>query len=140
MRVTHAGLHLCRTGTFKMQDVFDMVYSLLVFVNIRIILYKTYVVLICGKYNTLTLEFKINIAIRVPLQSIFPPSLKTVTFIFGDKRLFDFQPQIEQPPVKIIKDPQSEVTAEPSHNVLTQLLKYSFKYASCVQHDFTKSR
>ena len=35
MRVTHAGLHLCRTGTFKMQDVFDMVYSLLVFVNIR---------------------------------------------------------------------------------------------------------
>ena len=65
MRVTHAGLHLCRTGTFKMQDVFDMVYSLLVFVNIRVILYKTYVVLICGKYNTLTLEFKINIAIRV---------------------------------------------------------------------------
>ena len=53
MRVTHAGLHLCRTGTFKMQDVFDMVYSLLVFVNIRVILYKTYVVLICGKYNTL---------------------------------------------------------------------------------------
>ena len=51
----------------KMQDVFDMVYSLLVFVNIRVILYKTYVVLICGKYNTLTLEFKINIAIRVPL-------------------------------------------------------------------------
>ena len=44
-----------------------MVYSLLVFVNIRVILYKTYVVLICGKYNTLTLEFKINIAIRVPL-------------------------------------------------------------------------
>ena len=40
----------------KMQDVFDMVYSLLVFVNIRVILYKTYVVLICGKYNTLTLE------------------------------------------------------------------------------------
>ena len=68
MRVTHAGLHLCRTGTFKMQDVFDMVYSLLVFVNIRVILYKTYVVLICGKYNTLTLEFKINIAICVPLQ------------------------------------------------------------------------
>ena len=56
MRVTYAGLHLCRTGTFKMQDVFDMVYSLLVFVNIRVILYKTYVVLICGKYNTLTLE------------------------------------------------------------------------------------
>ena len=55
MRVTHAGLHLCRTGTFKMQDVFDMMYSLLVFVNIRVILYKTYVVLICGKYNTLTL-------------------------------------------------------------------------------------
>ena len=68
MRVTHAGLHLCRTGTFKMQDVFDMVYSVLVFVNIRVILYKTYVVLICGKYNTLTLEFKINIAICVPLQ------------------------------------------------------------------------
>ena len=68
MRVTHAGLHLCRTGTFKMQDVFDMVYSLLVFVNIRVILYKTYVVLICGKYNTLTLEFKINIAIHVLLQ------------------------------------------------------------------------
>ena len=67
MRVTHAGLHLCRTGTFKMQDVFDMVYSLLVFVNIRVILYKTYVVLICAKYNTLTLEFKINIAMRVPL-------------------------------------------------------------------------
>ena len=67
MRVTHAGLHLCRSGTFKMQDVFDMVYSLLVFVNIRVILYKTYVVLICGKYNTLTLEFKINIAICVPL-------------------------------------------------------------------------
>ena len=67
MRVTHAGLHLCRTGTFKMQDVFDMVYSLLVFVNMRVILYKTYVVLIYGKYNTLTLEFKINIAIRVPL-------------------------------------------------------------------------
>ena len=41
MRVTHAGLHLCRTVTFKMQDVFDMVYSLLVFVNIRVILYKT---------------------------------------------------------------------------------------------------
>ena len=71
MRVTHAGLHLCRTSTFKMQDVFDMVYSLLVFVNIRVILYKTYVVLICGKYNTLTLEFKINIAIRVPLQKEF---------------------------------------------------------------------
>ena len=69
MRVTHAGLHLCRTGTFKMQDVFDMVYSLLVFVNIRVILYKTYVVLIFGKYNTLTLEFKINIAIHVPLHS-----------------------------------------------------------------------
>ena len=51
-----------------MQDVFDMVYSLLVFVNMRVILYKTYVVLIYGKYNTLTLEFKINIAIRVPLQ------------------------------------------------------------------------
>ena len=67
MRVTHVGLHLCRTGTFKMQDVFDMVYSLLVFVNTRVILYKTYVVLICGKYNTLTLEFKINIAICVPL-------------------------------------------------------------------------
>ena len=67
MRATHASLHLCRTGTLKMQDVFDMVYSLLVFVNIRVILYKTYVVLICGKYNTLTLEFKINIAIRVPL-------------------------------------------------------------------------
>ena len=60
MRVTHAGLHLCRTGTFKMQGVFDMVYSLLVFVNIRVILYKTYMVLICGKYNTLTLEFKIT--------------------------------------------------------------------------------
>ena len=43
-----------------------MVYSLLVFVNIRVILYKRYVVLIGGKYNTLTLEFKINIAIRVP--------------------------------------------------------------------------
>ena len=70
MRVTHAGLHLCRTGTFKMQDVFDMVYSLLVFVNIRVILYKTYVVLFCGKYNTLTLEFKINIAICVPLQML----------------------------------------------------------------------
>ena len=69
MRITHAGLHLCRTGTLKMQDVFDMVYSLLVFVNIRVILYKTYVVLICGKYNTLTLEFKINIAICVPLHS-----------------------------------------------------------------------
>ena len=69
MRVTHAGLHLCRPCTFKMQDVFDMVYSLLVFVNIRVILYKTYVVLICGKYNTLTLEFKINIAIHVPLHS-----------------------------------------------------------------------
>ena len=69
MRVTHAGLHLCRTGTFKMQDVFDMVYSLLVFVNIRVILYKTYVVLICGKYNKLTLEFKINITICVPLHS-----------------------------------------------------------------------
>ena len=68
MRVTHAGLHLCRTGTFKMQDVFDMVYSLLVFVNMRVILYKTYVVLIYGKYNTLTLEFKINIAICVPTQ------------------------------------------------------------------------
>ena len=68
MRVTHAGLHLCRTGTFKMQDVFDMVYSLLVFVNIRVILYKTYVVLICAKYNTLTLEFKINIVMHVPLQ------------------------------------------------------------------------
>ena len=50
-----------------MQDVFDKVYSLLVFVNIRVILYKTYVVLICGKYNTLTLEFKINIATCVPL-------------------------------------------------------------------------
>ena len=44
MRVTHAGLHLCRTGTFKMQEVFDMVYSLLVFVNTRVILYKT----LCG--------------------------------------------------------------------------------------------
>ena len=76
MRVTHAGLHLCRTGTFKMQDVFDMVYSLLVFVNIRVILYKTYVVLICGKYNTLTLEFKINIAIRVPLHTA-PPTRST---------------------------------------------------------------
>ena len=72
MRVTHAGLHLCRTGTFKMQDVFDMVYSLLVFVNIRVILYKTYVVLICGKYNTLTLEFKINIAIRTVTCVNFP--------------------------------------------------------------------
>ena len=75
MRVTHVGLHLCRTGTFKMQDVFDMVYSLLVFVNIRVILYKTYVVLICGKYNTLTLEFKINIAIRVPLQTLVRATL-----------------------------------------------------------------
>ena len=36
MRVTRAGLHLCRTGSFKMQDVFDMVYSLLVFVNCNI--------------------------------------------------------------------------------------------------------
>ena len=80
MRVTHAGLHLCRTGTFKIQDVFDMVYSLLVFVNIRVILYKTYVVLICGKYNTLTLEFKINIAIRVPLHFTAHPSLKWLTF------------------------------------------------------------
>ena len=48
-----------------------MVYSLLLFVNIRVILYKTYVILICGKYNTLTLQFKINIAIRVPLH-IYP--------------------------------------------------------------------
>ena len=29
-----------------------MVYSLLLFVNIRVILSKTYVVLVCGKYNT----------------------------------------------------------------------------------------
>ena len=28
-------------------------------------------VLICGQYNTLTLEFKINIAIRVPLHMLF---------------------------------------------------------------------
>ena len=56
-----------------MQDVFDMVYSLLVFVNIRVILYKTYVLLICAKYNTLTLEFKINIAMRVPLQKFQLP-------------------------------------------------------------------
>ena len=63
-------VYICaELSTFKMQDVFDMVYSLLVFVNIRVILYKTYVVLICGKYNTLTLEFKINIAIHVPLHS-----------------------------------------------------------------------
>ena len=47
-----------------------MVHSVLVFVNIRVILYKTYVVLICGKYNTLTLEFKINIALCVPLHSM----------------------------------------------------------------------
>ena len=80
MRVTHAGLHLCRTGTFKMQDVFDMVYSLLVFVNIRVILYKTYVVLICGKYNTLTLEFKINIAIRVPLHLTLLTNVPKITF------------------------------------------------------------
>ena len=57
MRVTHAGLHLCRTGTFKMQDVFDMVYSLLVFVNIRVILYKN----ICG-INLWTIQY-INIRI-----------------------------------------------------------------------------
>ena len=71
MRVTHAHLYLCRTGTLKMQDVFDMVYSLLVFVNMRVILYKIYVVLICGKYNTLTLEFKINITICVLLHKKF---------------------------------------------------------------------
>ena len=29
-----------------------MVYSLLLFVNMRVILSKTYVVFICGKYNT----------------------------------------------------------------------------------------
>ena len=46
-----------------------MVYSLLVFVNMRVILCKTYVVLICGKYNTLTLQLKINIAIRVLLHN-----------------------------------------------------------------------
>ena len=50
------------------------------------------------------------------------------------------QPQMEQPPVKIIKDPQSDEPAEPRQNVLSQLLKYSFKYTSQVQHDFTKSR
>ena len=46
-----------------------MVNSLLLFVNIRAILCKTCVVLIWGKYNTLTLQFKINIAIHVLLQS-----------------------------------------------------------------------
>ena len=87
MRVTHAGLHLCRTGTFKMQDVFDMVYSLLVFVNIRVILYKTYVVSICGKYNTLTLEFKINIAIRVPLHRDLFRCFVTIFKLCLDKSL-----------------------------------------------------
>ena len=34
---------------------------------------KICVVLICGKYNTLTLQFKINIAIRVPLHRLVNP-------------------------------------------------------------------
>ena len=51
-----------------------------------------------------------------------------------------FQPQIEQPPVKIIKDPETQEAVEPDQNVLTQLLKYSFKYPPRVEHDFTKSR
>ena len=62
------------------EDVFDMLYSLLIFVNIRVILYKTYVVLICGKYNTLTLEFKINIAICVPLHVLIPRRYQTLLF------------------------------------------------------------
>ena len=42
-----------------------MVYSLLLFANIRVILSKTYVVFICGKYNALTLQFKIRLHMHI---------------------------------------------------------------------------
>ena len=61
MRVTKAGLHLHRTGTFYMQDVCSII----------ICKHRGHFMSnICGinlwKYNTL--QFKINIAISVPLQ------------------------------------------------------------------------
>ena len=60
MRVTHAGIYLQQLvmvySIWKMSIQYarclHMVYSLLLFVNIRVILSKTYVVLVCGKYNT----------------------------------------------------------------------------------------
>ena len=42
--------------------------------------------------------------------------------------------------MKIIKDPETQEAVEPDPSVLTQLLKYSFKYTPRVEHDFTKSR
>ena len=56
MRVTDTGIYLQQLVMvhsytrylFNMQDVFHMVYSLLVFVNIRVIYLKHYF----GKYNT----------------------------------------------------------------------------------------
>ena len=60
MRVTHTGIYLQQLvmvySICKMSIQYArcllMVYSLLLFVNIRVILSKTYVVLVCGKYNT----------------------------------------------------------------------------------------
>ena len=60
MRVTHTGIYLqqlvmvhsiCKMS-IQYARCFLMVYSLLLFVNIRVSLSKTYVVLVCGKYNT----------------------------------------------------------------------------------------